>query len=146
MSIKATITNREKSTVSDTHWHVCLDCGTTFWIRSASDPHFQKIDCPNKMCQVHYPVKKPHAFNNDWILDRLGSVKDGIENDLDGLLGGKKGVCPHCGQLTNLVHNTGTIAPHVYQPVEQTDFYKGPDFSLIVDCPGSGKQVNVIEG
>lgn len=77
--------------------------------------------------------------------DKLDDLKGSLEDALDRLLGTRKAVCPHCRQVERLIKDTNVLSPHVYIPNEDAlDFSKGIDFSMIVDCPGSGCTVNVI--
>ena len=79
------------------------------------------------------------------IIGSLDGIKNGFDDALDRLLGGRKAVCPHCGKITHLVKETNVIAPHVYIPDENNlDFSNGIDFSVIKDCPMSGRSVQII--
>ncbi len=70
-------------------------------------------------------------------------LKDGIESDLDRLLGTRKAVCPICGKVEHLVKETNVIAPHFIVP-DEPDFSNGIDFDVIKKCAGSGRVIRII--
>ena len=80
------------------------------------------------------------------ISEGLDNLKDGFNDALDRILGGRKAVCPTCKQITHLIKDTNVLAGHVYIPIGTViDFRDGIDFSIIKDCPGSNTTILIEE-